>query len=140
MENGRRHQTGLRRLPHLLLFRWVWVWVWVWGAYCYLRRARCAARLLVVCDAMQPCGNEGGKSHSVPHCRRPVHASSSLHACMLQMLVMGPSGGLLLRLIWVVNELGGDNRLLCSFKMSNNLHCFNEKSNKSDLNALCNCQ
>ena len=24
MENGRRHQTGLRRVPHLLLFRWVW--------------------------------------------------------------------------------------------------------------------
>lgn len=24
MENGRRHQTGLRRFPHLLLFRWVW--------------------------------------------------------------------------------------------------------------------
>lgn len=24
MENGRRYKTGLRRFPHLLLFRWVW--------------------------------------------------------------------------------------------------------------------
>lgn len=35
MENGRRHQTGLRRFPHLLLFRWVWR-RWVYCQLCSL--------------------------------------------------------------------------------------------------------
>lgn len=26
MENGSCYQTGLRRFPHILLFRWVWRW------------------------------------------------------------------------------------------------------------------
>lgn len=50
MENGRRHQTGLRRFPHLLLFRWVWkgfAWLIVSNAMLifviYLRRMQCIA-------------------------------------------------------------------------------------------------
>ena len=54
MENGRRHKTGLRRFPHLLLFRWVWrgyAWLIVScgesSAMLIVTSAQCIAQLVV---------------------------------------------------------------------------------------------
>lgn len=97
MENGRRHQTGLRRFPHLLLFRWVWrrggggyAWLIVScgesSAMLIVTSAECKAKPVVICgecSAVQPRGKRGGeKSHSAALPRYLCHFfASSMCGC-----------------------------------------------------------